>query len=233
MASIFEYLCAGIGGLAIGYLIASLLESWLHQRVGHAPAKFVKRWERHPTLWRSRIDTRYAHHVVHHRRSYRHDHVTQFRSDAERERLDLDLAARGACGERIRRSRYGLRLDGGGALAYVLPLLAGVPLLGLAWGRWTMAGACLALLLPPCFSHFVHPYLHLPHEQAVRQAPRAMAWLLQSRYFRAMARHHYLHHRYMAFNYNLLLGGDWLRGCHRAPAERDLADMRQLGLRTD
>ena len=72
------------------------------------------------------------------------------------------------------------------------------------------------LALPPLLSRCFRPYLHMPHQRALRQAPAVTAWLLERRYFRAMARSHFMHHRYMANNFNLLLGGDVLRragGC--------------------
>jgi hypothetical protein len=233
VTSIFENLGALTIGLAIGYVAASLLESYMHQRVGHAPCRSVRRWERHPRLFRSPIDTRYSHHVVHHRRSFRQDHVTQFRSDEERARVDLELGCRGAQSGRIRRSGYGLRLQGDGALAYLVPVLPTLPLLWFPWGAAAAIGVCTALALPPLLSHFIHRYLHMPHERALKDAPALTAWLLGRGYFRAMARSHYLHHRYMAFNFNLLLGGDVLRGCHRAPAAADLLEMQRLGLRID
>jgi len=111
-----------------------------------------------------------------------------------------------------------------------VPLLPALPLAGSAPGLWALAGAAVALALPPLLSHCIHPYLHMTHAQALGAAPKATAWLLRRRYFRAMARSHYMHHRYVAVNFNLLLGGDVLRGCHRMPDEKDLLAMRRLGL---
>jgi len=54
-------------GFAGGYVVASLTESILHQRVSDAPNKTVKGWQRFPRLCRYMIRTRYSHHVVHHR----------------------------------------------------------------------------------------------------------------------------------------------------------------------
>jgi hypothetical protein len=179
MASIFGDFCALMAGLAIGYVVASLLESHMHQRVGHAPNGSVKRWQRHPRLFRSRLDTRHSHHVVHHRRSFKQDHVTQFRSHQERAMVDLELACLGAQGERIKRSGYGLRLQGDGALSYVLPPLLVMPSISSPWGAWMAAGIFVAMALPPLLSHFIHPYLHMPHEHALMQAPAPTAWLLE------------------------------------------------------
>lgn len=40
-----------------------------------------------------------------------------------------------------------------------------------------------------------------------------------------MVRHHWLHHKYPAYNFNLLLLGDFLLGTHLSPTERDLKRM--------
>ncbi len=220
-------------GLICGYVVASLIESFMHQHVSDAPNKTVKRWERFPQLFRYLIRTRYSHHVVHHRRTFKQDFVTQFRSRAEREALDAELAERGAHGEIIKRSLYAVRLHGSGALVFVAPLLPAIPLTMALLGPWATLGSCLSLALPPLFSHFVHRYLHMPHERAVREAPPITAWLLKRWYFRAMARNHFMHHRYVASNYNLVLGGDLLRGRYRKPGGKDLAEMLRLGLRID
>ncbi len=229
LSDLFHLTC----GFAVGYLIASLVESAMHQHVSDAPNKTVKRWERFPQLFRYLIRTRYSHHVVHHRRTFKQDHVTQFRSDTEREALDLELADRGHHGHIIQRSLYAVRLHGSGTLVFIAPLLPAIPLTAWALGVWGTVGSCLALALPPLFSHFIHVYLHMPHERALREAPPVTAWLLKQRYFRAMARNHYMHHRYVASNFNLVLGGDHLRRRYRAPAENDLCEMQRLGLRID
>jgi hypothetical protein len=222
-----------IVGLIGGYVVASLIESFMHQHVSDAPNKTVKRWERFPRLFRYLIRTRYSHHVVHHCRTFKQDFVTQFRSGAEREALDAALVDRGAHGDIIKRSMYAVRLHGSGALVFVAPLLPAMPFTMLLLGPWATLGSCLSLALPPLFSHFIHPYLHMPHERAMREAPRVTAWLLKRWYFRAMARNHYMHHRYVASNYNLVLGGDLLRGRYRQPEEKDLKEMLRLGLRID
>lgn len=220
-------------GLSMGYLVASWIESCMHQHVSDAPNKSVKRWERFPRLCRYLLRTRYSHHVVHHRRTFKQDHVTQFRSASERKALDLELAEKGSHGRMILRSSYAVRLHGSGSLVFVAPLLPAVPIAMAILGPSGVAGVCLALSLPPLFSHFIHPYLHMPHELAVRQAPLLTGWFLKRRYFRAMARNHYMHHRYVASNFNLVLGADRLRGRYRVPSARDLVEMQRLGLRID
>lgn len=225
--------CSLLFGFAGGYLAASLIESVMHQYVSDAPNKSVKRWERFPQLFRYLIRTRYSHHIVHHRKTFKQNHVTQFRNASERHTLDAELVELGDHGQLIQRSNYAVRLHGSGALVFVAPLLPIIPLALYTLGVWGMLGVCAALLLPPLFSHFIHPYLHMPHELAVKVAPFVTAWLLRRWYFREMARNHYMHHRYVASNFNLVLGGDILRRRYRACSQADLAEMQRMGLRID
>ena len=222
-----------LAGFVIGYVVASLLESFLHQRIGHASRETVDRWQQGSRLLRYLAGIHYSHHVVHHLRTFKQDHVTQFRSREDRERVDRELARFGTAGDQIIRSGYGLRLDGLGGLVFALPLLPGLPWITSPDAAWAMLGAGVALALPPLLSHYIHPYLHLPHAEAVRQAPKLTGWLLGRWYFRTIARHHYVHHRCPRTNFNLLLGGDWLRRCHRTADGVQCSAMRQLGLPVD
>jgi hypothetical protein len=63
--------------------------------------------------------------------------------------------------------------------------------------------------------------------------PTLLGLLMDSRYIRAVRRHHYLHHKYLDCNFNLLLGGDWLLGVHRSPTPANLDAMSEIGIRRD
>ena len=217
-------------GFVSGYIAASLIESFMHQHVSDAPQKTVRLWERYPALFGYFMRTRYSHHVVHHRRTFKQDFVTQFRNDAERDALDAELGQKGAHGKIILESDYAVKLHGSGALVFVAPLLPAVLAAGICLNAPAAIGATAALALPPLLSNFVHPYLHMRHEEALLQAPWFVSLLLGTWYFRAMARNHYMHHRYVASNFNLLLGGDLLRLKYRRPGLTDQVVMAQLGI---
>jgi hypothetical protein len=217
-------------GFVSGYIAASLIESFMHQHVSDAPQKTLRRWERYPGFFGYFIRTRYSHHVIHHRRTFKQDFVTQFRSNAERAALDAELRQQGAHGKMILESRYAVKLHGSGALVFVAPLLPAMMFAGICFNAPTAAGATVALALPALLSNFVHPYLHMRHDEALLQAPWFISLLLRTWYFRAMARNHYMHHRYVASNFNLLLGGDLLRLTYRRPGPTDLAVMARLGI---
>ncbi|MDH5231877.1 MAG: hypothetical protein OEZ58_16565 [Gammaproteobacteria bacterium] len=219
-----------VAGFIVGYLVASYIESYMHQNVSDANMKRVKKWKKHPTLFWYFIRTHYSHHVIHHVKTFKQNYVTQFRNEDEKLALDKVLDGRGRHGEIIKQSRYAVKLHGSGSLVFIAPLLPAIPLFSYTLGPWSLVGAVMALSLPPIFSNYIHQYLHMPHEHAIKQAPPLIAWLLKTEYFKAVARNHYMHHRYMVGNFNLVLGGDILRGVNRKPSDRDIQHMLELGL---
>jgi hypothetical protein len=115
----------------------------------------------------------------------------------------------------------------------VLPVIGFLPLIYWLFGGWVLAGALLPYAIYPASSRNLHPYLHMRYEDALRTASPPMRWFLSTSYCRFIYRHHYLHHRYVRCNYNLVFGGDWLLGVYRTPAPEDLQDIRALGLPVD
>ena len=219
-------------GLAVGYLAASLIESTMHQWISDAPGARVRWWKKYPRLFRLFIETHYSHHTIHHFKTFRQNHVTQFRSEEERSAVDAELSGHGKHGQLIREARYAVKLQGSGGWTFVAPLLLFLPVIYLLLGLWGALGSLVTMALPPLFSNFVHPYLHMPHAEAREIAPPAISWFLQTRYGRAMALNHFIHHRFGGTsNFNLVLGADILRGVYRKPSVKDFQTMREIGLR--
>ena len=220
-------------GFLLGYIIATLVESFIHQYVFHAKWKCLIKWKRYPYLFEYLIRTYYSHHVVHHCRTYKQNFVTQFRNFQEQQELDKELESKGKDGQNIKNSGYGVKLHGFGAIVFISPLLPGIPLTLTLLGTSGLYGGLFAMVLPALLTNFVHPYLHMPHEKAVSSAPFPLSLLLQTNYFRVIARNHFLHHRYIMCNFNLLLGGDILRGVSLKSNEKDFDEMRRAGIRLD
>jgi hypothetical protein len=215
-------------GLVAGYVAATLSESLLHNHFGHATASFRALWKRMGWISRGFAFTFYGHAVIHHGRTFRVDYVTQFKDEAEKRAVDEDLERRGwaALGEEA----YGLTIGPRDFVNFLLLPLLTLPLIQLVGGPWATLSALVPILSTPLLSRYVHPYLHMRYDEAVRFAPAPIRLLIRTAYFRRVARHHYVHHRYPSCNFNLLLGGDWLLGVHRSPTLDDLQKMNALGL---
>jgi hypothetical protein len=225
------YVSQVIGGFCLGYILASFIESYLHEYVSDAPQSRVQRWQRYPRLLAPLLNTWFSHHIVHHFMTFRRDFVTQFESEEERKRLQGILSKRGRHGEIIIGGDYANHLHAEGAFVFCFPVIVVGVLASFLLPIVVVIGMLPALCLPPMFSYFVHPYLHMPHSLARERAPRWLRLLIGTRYMRAMRRNHFLHHEYGGTsNYNLVLGADLLRGRVRKATPADEARMRSLGI---
>jgi len=220
-----------VAGLVLGYCLASLSESVIHEYVADAPVGMLAFWRRHPRLFRVFINGRYGHKAIHHHQTYRTSHVVQFDSAAHRVHVTNALLRRGRHGRIILAGNFGLSILGEGALLYSLPLMVAAVVLIVLAPATIHLPAMVAFPLPALFSNAVHPFLHMPFAQAQHMAPPLMAAFLRTTYGRAMYRTHFLHHRHGGVsNFNLVLGADWLRGRHRSANADDLRAMRAVGM---
>lgn len=219
-----------LAGLVIGYLVVSMCESFFHRFIQHADPRARRLYARAGRIGQAVLDAWYSHHIVHHVLTYRKSHVAQFEDAAEQERLDALLRSRGKAD--VIPTRYGAAIGGtaGDFLRYMAPTLPVVGVVCLLGGGWFTAGALLPLLAWPLLAQVVHPYLHMRHDEVMVQAPLHIRVLARTWYFRHLARHHWLHHRYGDCNYNLLLGGDVVLRVHRMASREDVEAMERQGL---
>lgn len=224
----------GVIGFVLGYFLSSYIESLLHEYISDAPTKSVQLWRRYPILCRVMLKTYFSHHVVHHHQTFRSDHVTQFVSSEDHARVHNALLARGRHGRIIIAGDYANRLHAEGGLVFALPGLIAAACLGLFLPASMAIGAAVALMLPPAFSYWVHPYLHRSFEDGQATASAPIAFFLRTRYGRYVYRNHFLHHRYDGTsNYNLVLGADFLRKRVRRASPQDIEEMSRIGLPLD
>jgi len=219
-----------VSGLFWGYLVISVCESFFNRTIQHARPALRLLYENWGWVGESCTDAWYSHHVVHHFLTFGENHVTQFSNEEEMARLDSHLKARRF--GYIIECRYGLIL--GARLKdyaeYMAPTLPIFISLCCFCGSWFMIGACLPLCLWPMLAQFIHPYLHMRYRDVIDRAPFVVRVLAKTAYFRYLARHHWLHHRYTNCNYNLLLGGDYVLGVWRKANNEDLDEIRSIGL---
>lgn len=217
-------------GVFAGYWLASLCESFYHKHIGHAGPKIRSFCARFPRATGSFMRAFYGHHVVHHARTFRKNYVTQFQSSDEQRELDESLSP--VMRRDMHRTQYGVTIQGFDIVKFMLPSLPVFLVFFLITGAWVSLGALVPFCIYPMMSKFIHPLMHKPYEVALREAPWAIAILLRTRYFRAMYRNHFMHHKYAICNYNFMLGGDYILRVHRAPNDEDLREMAEVGLPT-
>ena len=219
-----------LSGLFCGYLTISVCESFFHRTIQHASPALRFLYGKWGLAGESLTHAWYSHHVVHHFLTFRKNHVTQFSNEEERARLDLHLNARRF--GYITECRYGL-IVGDRPKYYAMYMAPTVPifiLLCCIGGSWFTIGACLPLCVWPMLAQFVHRYLHMRYRDVIDRGPFVIRVLAKTAYFRYLARHHWLHHRYTNCNYNLLLGGDYVLGVWRNANDEDLDEIRSIGL---
>lgn len=227
-----QWLCDFILGFVSGYLTATISESFFHARVGHASRRARLKWRKIPTLNNWLVEMHFGHAIVHHGKTYRHSHVTQFRTSSEQAQLDRELAN----SERTRfiRLQYGLVTDLSGAVYYMLAPTFSC----LAISHWFIGmqrplfwfAAIPWILSTPLLSMVLHPHLHRPVKEVLASESAIICWLLTSRYGRWVRIHHFTHHRTPRWNFNLLPGGDFILRTHRSVTPKELDEMRQIGL---
>ena len=217
-------------GLVSGYLTVSVCESFFHRTIQHAGPGLRSLYLRAGRVGAAVLDAWYSHHIVHHVLTFRTSHVSQFTSEAERQKLDAHLASRGHAD--IIESSYGARLGTAPSnyARYVAPTLPLFLLLCWFGGPFFTLGALVPLAAVPILAQFVHPHLHLRYADVLAHGPLLTRCFARTAYFRYLARHHWLHHRYARCNYNLLLGGDWILCVHRPATAQDFEEMRAIGL---
>jgi hypothetical protein len=217
-------------GIMIGYLLVTLAEPFFHEHIHHAHRRFRLLQKKYPRLLRPFGDAYRSHAIVHHCWTYR-DHVSLFADEHQKKRVEERL--QDPLGQRIIAEVYGTTVGFRSTVLFVLPILPVVipALLLLPWPA--AAGFTVPVVIYPLMSKVVHPYLHEPYQEALGKAPAGMRWFLSTRYMKFVWRHHWMHHRYPRWNFNLLLGGDWLRGKHRSPSAEDRRRMREIGLPVD
>lgn len=221
-----------VAGFTLGYIYSTFAEAFIHQYISDAPKAWLETWKKFPTLFAPMVRTNYSHHVIHHCSTYHVDHVTQFRDEQEKQKLDAKLSEF-SHGREIMGAMYGNKFSFWGWVASCAPFIPGVFVAYVFLGVAGAAGAFLTLAFPPFMNNYMHKYTHMPYDVARAQAPAVLSWFISTRYMRAVTRHHFLHHRYCSKNFNMVLGSDWLRGRVRRPNERDIKEMIRIGIRVD
>jgi hypothetical protein len=191
----------------IAYLVATLWEHYQHKHILHADGAKVKRWKNssfwvHQVLYRGGY---YAHHVVHHQKTFQKEYTRQFDSVEQREKLDAFLIKK--FGKTDSEQNYGLTINTVYEYAmFVLPAFFLLPILAFSLEFYQLVIFAVPLVLPLLLSKYIHPVLHENRENR--------HWIYNNFYTRKIYETHYIHHQDDSKNFNLLLGGDWIMGTY-------------------
>ncbi|MCC6806024.1 MAG: hypothetical protein IT381_01260 [Deltaproteobacteria bacterium] len=225
-----------VAGFVASYIVASFGESYLHDKVHHATPEARDKWKALGPLGKA-LDRAYlSHSGIHHGATFKKDHVTQFETVEQKEKLTKKLLDSG--NKLIVDEDFGTTVKWTGVpkmLAPLTPVYAG--LIGtavlLGAGPAAFAGMGVAAVLMPLASKLMHPYLHMSEEEAMSKASGPMRFFLPSKTGRMISRHHFVHHARQTAregtNFNITLPiGDKLRGTSSEPTAEELAEMERI-----
>lgn len=222
-----------LAGFILGYIISSIIEAIIHKYVLHASFASLRLWRKYPKIFWPLSQEHYIH-AIHHERTYQQDYLTQFRDESEQYDLDNELyLANSKLAKHIKKTEYGLFAQPRAVfyIAILTTLIFGVPIYFL-FSIWVLIGAIF-----PCYflayimSRYVHPFSHQNFEIAIENAPYIIRKLLRTKYLQMVIRHHFIHHEYPIYNFNLVLGADYILGWHKKPKEEDKKKMRSIGIK--
>lgn len=226
------WLVSTIAGFTFGYFSATISESLMHKYFGHASFKVRKFFSKWRIVSDVVHDVHFGHTVVHHAKTFRSDHVTQFDTPTDKEKLDDYLLAEEK--EAHIEVAYGLVTSYFGMAYFFIPPFCVLLAMYAVCGRWFtwhfLLAGLIPTLAPPLLSRYLHPYLHLPIADAKTRTGVVTNWILNSWYGKWVKQSHYVHHRHPRYNFNLLFGGDYLLGVYRPASEVELNEMRTIGL---
>jgi hypothetical protein len=215
-----------LSGLLLGYLAASVSESWCHRQFGHTTPGILKQFRRHRSTLGWLREIRFSHAILHHRATFTRSFTEQFEDTDERlqvmNRLPSTILSRAQAtnfGATITLSSFPFFM--GLPLALIAPVFFVNPIIFIA--------ACSMLPLPALLSMHLHPLMHMPYEKAAN-TPGVTGFIMKTSVVRWIVRHQWLHHRYEESNFNLLPGGDFLLGTHLSASPDDLREMAQEGI---
>lgn len=194
--------------IIVAYLIATLWEHYFHSDVLHAHTDVVKRW-RGSDFWLYKMlyHGYYAHHVVHHRLTFQKEYTKQFDTKEQKKKVDDYLVAQ--FGRTEDSQNYGLTISSiYEYLMFMLPMVFLLPFLIIWLEVFEIVIFTLLMSLPLLLSKYIHPLLHREIEDN---------WFYNNAYIKLIYKTHSIHHQNDSKNFNLLWGGDWLRGSYLAP----------------
>ncbi len=216
-------------GLILGFISATITESFGHKFTGHPTAFQRSLYLKYPRLFYPFLRPMYQHLVIHHHKSFKSGFFDQFNDEEEKRVVDTWIAQHfeSDFASLVWAERYNLTLKGFvGTIPFAIPFCFGPLVIGLLLGPVACGASLLCAFIPVWMSKFVHPLIHLPEE--TQNAGPFVKWLMRTRYMRRVFINHYLHHQELETNFNLLLGGDYLTRLHRKATDTEKLEIQRL-----
>jgi hypothetical protein len=197
------------------YAVGTLHEHFLHDLVGHANSKFRSWYKKMGWIGKPFIKASLAHANVHHRLA-----KTSY-TDAATPNLESDIRYVNKLIEddpslkrKLESTDYGMTLNVRSVVSIAFITMPATFLvwysMGLGFAPESFLAATIPTVVAAIGSKYLHPYLHMPREQALARSNLIMKWVLGSRLVDTVAGLHYVHHNgRVAANYNLAPGGDY------------------------
>ncbi|HEY4001271.1 MAG TPA: hypothetical protein VGO93_20535 [Candidatus Xenobia bacterium] len=234
-----------VAGLTAGWTTSSYAESLIHDKVHHAEKAQREAWKQWGSVGEELKENYISHMGYHHGVTFKKDHVTQFVSEAEKQKVTDKLVKSGR--QAVVDEDFGMTITWGGCARFLvaasplqLPSLGAGLLLG--GGIPYAAGFVLSSALYPLHSKVLHRYTHMTGQEMLDKAPLPVRLYLTSKMGRFITSHHFVHHDgdsrtdgpvrsgdHEVVNTNLTPPfGDWVRGTLRRPTVEQQEKMRRL-----
>ncbi|MES3037719.1 MAG: hypothetical protein V4736_07420 [Bdellovibrionota bacterium] len=216
-------------GLALGLLSATCIESFGHRIFGHPSRLQLKLYFKYPKFFAPFLRAYYQHLVIHHGKTYQVDILTQFKDAEEKNQVDTWIAQQFPenFANLIWKERYNLTLEGvEGTLPFAIPFTTGPIIIAYFFGPTAFVASLLTAYIPVLMSKFIHPLIH--HPEDIETSHPIVRAISRTKYMQKIFQNHFLHHKRMDTNFNLLLGGDYILGVHETPTEDESVELENL-----
>jgi len=219
-------------GLLLGFLSATISESIGHKIFGHPGPFQLKIYFKYPNFFAPFLRAYFHHYVIHHKKTYKTDIVTQFESPIHKAEVDTWIAREFPTefANLIWEEQYNLTLKGvSGILPFAIPFFTGPIVIAILFGKIAFFTSLITGLVPVLMSKYIHPFIHQPERMS--EAPFVVQLIAKTKYMQWIFKNHYMHHKYLDTNFNLLLGGDYLVGAHRQATIEEKNNIQKLWLK--
>lgn len=216
-------------GLILGLLSGTITESFGHKFFGHPSAWQLKLYFKCPKLFYPMLKAYYHHSVIHHEHTFKENILQQFKNEEDKQKVDAWIrnTFSKSFSALIFSEQYNLTLKGiSGILPFALPFTFGPILIFFSFGKVAFFASLVTAYTPVLMSKYIHPLVHVP--LGLVDTPWIAKKISRTTYMKKILQNHFLHHKYLDTNFNLLLGGDKILGLYRQPTDDEKIELEDV-----